>query len=209
MKKILVFAAVLALVPAGLPAQSQAEVRAQAREQARIEAALQTATQAGIPLALLERKVAEGKAKGVPLQRIAAAVETRLQALVRARTVMERADLESTTEGELSVAADAVQAGVSETALLAISEHAPRERRAVAMAVLADLVALGHASDRALAQVQAALGRGPEALVNLQARTGAELRARGAQGVGAGVSVGAGTGARVELPGRGRGRDPK
>ena len=199
MKRILSFAAMLAVLPAGAQAQAQP-----APGEARVEASLTAAAQAGIPATLLERKVAEGRAKGVPMERIAAAVETRLQALLRAQSVLQRARVESTTEGDLAVAADAVQVGVSEAALLAISTNAPRERRAVATAVLADLVALGHASERALAQVQAALGRGPEALVNLQARTGAELRARGAQGVGAGVNSGRGVGVRPDPPGRGR-----
>lgn len=205
-KTVLSVALVLAMVPAAAQAQQETQTQTRTEAQARVQASLQTALQAGIPVALLERKVAEGRAKGVAMERIALAVENRLQALLRAQTAMQRAELRSTTEGELSVAADAVQAGVSEHALVEISRRAPQERRAVAVAVLADLVTLGHASDRALAQVQAALGRGPEALVNLQARTGAEVRARGGQGVGAGVSVGAGTGARVDLPAPARGR---
>lgn len=201
MKRILGIAAMLVVLPGLVEGQQDP---ARGRGEARVQASLSAAAEAGIPVSLLERKVAEGKAKGIPMERIALAVQTRLQALIRAQNVLEDADLESTTEGELSVAADAVQAGVSETALRAISERAPGDRRAVAMAVLADLVALGHASDQALMQVRAALEHGPEALVNLQARTGAELRARGARGVGAGVSVGGGTGARVDLPARGR-----
>jgi hypothetical protein len=194
--RILYLAAVLALTPAALSAQDSTAALG-AGADARVDAALETALDAGIPVALLERKVAEGKAKGIPMARIATAVETRLAALTKAREAMVNAGLASTTEGELSVAADAVQAGVSQTALATISETTPQERRTVAIAVLADLVTLGHASDRAVAQVQAALARGPEALANLRAESAAGLQAGGANG--AGVQVGAGAGARVEL----------
>jgi hypothetical protein len=138
------------------------------------------------------------------MERIAAAVEKRLDALVKARDAMTKGGLESTTEGELSVAADAVQGGVSQTALATISQSAPQDRRAVAIAVLTDLVTLGHASEQALTQVQTALSRGPEALANLRAESAAGLQATGGVGGdpgagGAGVQVGAGAGARVEL----------
>jgi hypothetical protein len=201
--KTLFLAAILALAPAALSGQDSTATTG-AGADARVEATLETAASAGIPVSLLERKVAEGKAKGVPMERIATAVEKRLDALVKARDAMTKAGLESTTEGELSVAADAVQGGVSQTALAAISQSAPQDRRAVAIAVLTDLVTLGHASDHALTQVQTALARGPEALANLRAESAAGLRANGGVGGGpgaggAGVQVGAGAGARVEL----------
>jgi hypothetical protein len=191
--------AVLALAPVALSAQdSTAATGTDAG--ARVEAALETAVEAGIPVSLLERKVAEGKAKGVPMERIAGAVEKRLDALMTARDAMTKAGLQSTTEGELSVAADAVQGGVSSTALATISQTAPQDRRTVAIAVLTDLVALGHASDRALTQVQTALSRGPEALANLRAESTAQVQANGGVGAGGvGVQAGAGVGAQVEL----------
>jgi hypothetical protein len=189
----LYIAAVLVLAPVALSAQDSLG-SAGTSANARVEAALEGAVSAGIPVALLERKVAEGKAKGVPMERIATAVETRLAVLTRARDAMVNAGLASTTEGELSVAADAVQAGVSQAALVTISQTTPQERRTVAIAVLADLVTLGHASERAMTQVQAALARGPEALANLRAESAGRL-----QTGGAGVQVGAGAGARVEL----------
>jgi hypothetical protein len=97
-----------------------------------------------------------------------------------------------------------VQGGVSQTVLATITQSAPQDRRAVAIAVLADLVTLGHASEHALAQVQTALARGPEALANLRAESAAQLQANGGAGggpgaSGAGVQVGAGAGAQVEL----------
>jgi hypothetical protein len=197
--KTLYLAAVLALAPATIVAQdSTAATGSGAGADARVTAALAAAVNAGIPVSLLERKVAEGKAKGVPMDRIAGAVETRLDALVRAREAMTKAHLASTTEGELSVAADAVQGGVSQTALATISQSAPQDRRSVAIAVLADLVAAGRTSEVAVTQVQAALARGPEALANLRAESAAGVQVYGGAG-GAGVQVGAGAETRVEL----------
>lgn len=196
--KMLCLAAALVLSPAALSAQD---------ENARVDAALESALEAGIPVPLLEQKIAEGQAKGVPMERIAAAVEKRLEALVQARDAMTKAGIESATEGELSVAADAVQGGVSQTALAAISQSSSGDNRVVAIAVLADLVAMGHVPEQALTQVQAALARGPEALANLRAESAGQLPPQGGIGAGAGagaaggggVQVGAGAGARVEL----------
>ncbi len=196
--KMLCLAAALVLSPAALSAQD---------ENAHVDAALESALEAGIPVSLLEQKIAEGKAKGVPMERIAAAVEKRLEALVQARDAMTKAGIESATEGELSVAADAVQGGVSQTALAAISQSSSGDNRVVAIAVLADLVAMGHVPEQALTQVQAALARGPEALANLRAESAGQLPPQGGIGAGAGagaaggggVQVGAGAGARVEL----------
>jgi hypothetical protein len=192
------------------PLAGGAQQRPEQSPEARVQAALGTALEAGIPVSLLERKVAEGKAKGVPMARIAAAVENRLAALTRAREALQRGRVEASTPADLSIAADAVQAGVSETALAEIARTAPRERRTVAVAVLTNLVALGHASERALSQVQAAMRRGPEALLNLQAKTAAELRGQGAVhaggigvgvgGVGADASAGARGGVKVDPP---------
>jgi hypothetical protein len=203
--KTLCLAAVLSLAPAALTAQDSTASNGPGAK-ARVEAALETAVDAGIPVSLLERKIAEGKAKGVPMDRIAAAVENRLDALVQARDAMTKAGLRSTTEGELSVAGDAVQAGVSQSAVATISQRASEDTRTVAIAVLTDLVTLGHASEQAVTRVEAALARGPEALANLSAESAGQVRAEGGIGAGAGagaggagVQVGAGAGARVEL----------
>jgi hypothetical protein len=198
----LYLAAALICAPAALLAQDSTASSSTGAD-ARIDAALESAVNAGIPVSLLERKVAEGKAKGVPMERIATAVQKRLDGLMQARDAMTKAGLASTTEGELSVAADAVQAGVSQSALVAISQRAPGDSRAVAIAVLTDLVALGHASDQALVRVEGALERGPEALANLSAESAGHGHAEAGVGAGVpggtGVQVGAGAGARVEL----------
>lgn len=185
-RKTLMLIAAMTLAPATLGAQTgaQAEAQAQAAAQAaspdaRIEAAMRAAAQAEIPTSLLESKVREGKAKGVAMARIATAVEARLQALVRARDALNRAEARVVSEGELLVAAEALRAGVSEAALIRITREAPSERRAVATAVLTDLVRLGYDNGDAFARVNAALSGGPESLVNLRAEAAASLRARG------------------------------
>jgi hypothetical protein len=189
-------AAALGFAPTALFAQDSTSATGGA--DARVHAALETALEAGIPVSLLERKIAEGKAKGVPMDRIAAAVEARLEALTKASDALAKAGLARPSEGDLSVAADAVQGGVSATALATISQTAPQDRRAVAIAVLTELVALGHTPESALEQVQSALARGPEALANLHGEAGAGGNAGiGAGGVGA--QVGAGGGTRVEV----------
>ena len=203
--KTLCLAAALILAPAALLAQDSTTAAGPAAgADARIDAALSTALDAGIPVSLLERKIAEGKAKGVSMDRIAAAVQHRLDGLLKAQDALQKAGIESTTEGELSVAADAVQGGVSQTALAAISQRSTDGSRAVAIAVLTDLVAQGHVPEQALAQVEAALARGPEALANLSAESAGAGRGQAAAGANVaggtgGAAVQAGAGARVEL----------
>lgn len=165
--------------PATAQSQSQAQAQGQAQSsQARIDAAMQAAAQARIPLSLLRSKVDEGQAKHVPPQRVATAVEARLQALVNAQQAMKRAHIESSSESELAVTADALQAGVNENALVKVYRDAPAERRVVAVAVLADLVRLGVASNTALARVSGAVDSSVK-LANLQAQVASQLRMGG------------------------------
>ena len=172
----------LLLVPASISAQSSeanAGANAQARApQARIDAAIAAAARAEIPAELVESKIAEGRAKGVAEERIAAAVEARVAGLVRASEAMKRANVEARSAGELSVTADALEAGVSEDAVIRISRDAPSERRAVAVAVLADLVRLGHPVDHAFARVNGALSSGA-AMASLHAEVASQLRLGG------------------------------
>ena len=138
--------------------------------QDRINTALARAKQVGIPVALLEAKIAEGKAKGVSLDRIAAAIERRETTLEHASRVMKGQP--GNGDAELSVAADAIDSGVSDAVLRTIAESAPRDRRAVAIAALTQLVQQGHVPEAALDRVKDALKRGPEALLNLPAEAG-------------------------------------
>lgn len=176
--------AALGLAPLTLAAQ-QAEARAAGQAtvqspQQRIDAAMSAAAKANVPASLLESKVAEGEAKRVPRERIAAAVEARATALIRASEVMQRANITAQGAAQLSVAADALEAGVSESALITVSREAPAERRTVAVAVLADLVRLGGSSDLALTRVNAALTSNT-ALANLQAEVASQLKLGGQQ----------------------------
>ena len=139
----------------------------------RIEAAMAGAREAGIPVSLLESKRAEGQAKGVPMDRIATAVESRLQHLETARQAMGRV-ANNVDAPQLSAGADAIGAGVSEAVLAEIAGSAGRDRRSVAVAALTHLVSReGLASNVALARVKAALAQGPQALANLATRSGA------------------------------------
>jgi hypothetical protein len=144
--------------------------------QERITTALARARQVGIPVALLESKIAEGKAKGVSLDRIAAAIERRQAALERANQALGG---EPDAASSLGVGADAIESGVSEAVLREVAENAPRDRRNVAIAVLTELVKQGYAPEAALGRVRDAVRRGPEALSNLPAEAAAGRRGNG------------------------------
>jgi hypothetical protein len=165
----------------------------------------------GVPVQLLQSKVAEGRAKGVRVDLIAQVVERRLATLEQVKASV--GDRQQLTPQELGLSADAVHAGVSEAVLAAISERAPGDRRAVAIAALTQLVQAGHPSEVALERVTQALQQGPEALMNLPAQ--AQGRGRGGPpegipGQGPGAQNGRG-GPPASVPaagatGRGRGR---
>ena len=176
MKRILLIAACLLLAPLSLGAQGQGDPAQ------RIEAARRRAEATGIPVSLLDLKVAEGRAKGVPADRIAGAVEIRLSLLARAREAMAGSGRVALTAADLSAGADALGAGVSAEALGSLTRTAPGDRRAVAIAVLAQLVQEGDRSDRALERVRMALAN-PETLRTLpgQVRPG-NGNANGLQG---------------------------
>jgi hypothetical protein len=176
-------AIIAALVPGTLAAQVQSQAQSQTQAQgktpkARIDAAMHAAAEAKVPASLLKSKVAEGEAKRVPEDRIATAVEARLRALLRASTTLKRADVAQHSASDLAVTADALESGVNESALVRITKSAPEERRVVAIAVLSDLVRLGHTSDAALAQVTAAVTTST-ALANLNAQVASQLRLGG------------------------------
>lgn len=145
------------LLPAAGHAQSPDE---------RIGSAMTRAQETGIPVWLLESKIQEGQAKGVPMDRIAAAVEARLSGLSRAAAAMQGVP-GGVDAGQLSVGADALGAGVNEAVLAEIAGSATGEHRAVAIAALTHLVQQGTVPGEALLRVQDALARGPAALANL------------------------------------------
>jgi hypothetical protein len=163
------------------PASAVAQVQP---PQQRINLALARAREVGIPVALLESKIAEGKAKGVSLERIAAVVERRQAHLEQVSAMLK--DRQGVQAADLSMGADALESGVSEAVLQAVADAAPRERRVVAIAALTQLVEMGHTSAAALERVRDALTRGPEALAKLAAQSGARRGAPGAADPAAG-----------------------
>lgn len=208
---------VLWLALAGFPAAAHAQ-----DPQQRIDAARRQAEQAGIPVALLDGKVAEGRAKGVPADRIATAVERRFVALSRAREAMGTAPRTApVTQADLSVGADAIEAGVSPEVLGRLTVAAPAAQRAVAISILTQLVSQGLTSEGAFVQVSAALQRGPEALRRLPGEASVNSgRGNGpppgrGQGQGNGNARGRGRGqggppasvpGPTDRPGKGKGR---
>jgi hypothetical protein len=184
MRNLILSIAMVALVPAALGAQTAeagAAARAQAATpQARIDAATQAAVRAGVPARLLASKVAEGEAKKAAPERIAAAVEARAAVLIRAAETLRGADVNAFGDAELAVAGDALEAGISQSALIRVAREAPSERRVMAVAVMTDLVRLGAAPDQALLRVDAALGSSA-ALGRLDAETTAALHVQGLQ----------------------------
>lgn len=192
-KRILPVLALFALLPMALQAQGADE---------RIEAAKARALSAGIPVALLDSKIDEGKAKGVAMDRIAEAVVRRTDALVNAQAVMAGGGQEL-SQADLAAGADALDSGISEAVLATISETAPQERRAVAITALTELVYLGHVPEEALERVIDALSRGPEALANLPGQAEEAQGRRGPPaGVGPAGGAPAGPPAAVPAPGQ-------
>jgi len=146
--------------------------------QEQIDHARARALEAGIPVSLLDSKVAEGRAKGVDMDRIATAVELRLTNLERAKASMSRGANDADA-AQLSVGADAIGAGVGEAILEKVAAAASRDRRAVAIAALTQLVLHGVAPDAALVRVQEAIARGPQALANLASESNTPTRSTG------------------------------
>lgn len=187
-----------ALLPVTVAAQSAEE---------RVQDALSQAEDRGIPTSLLESKIAEGRAKGVPMDRIAAAVQQRLDGLDRAREALE--GVPDVSAGDLDVSADALQSGVSAEVLTALAGSAPADRRAAAIAALGYLVDSNIAPQQALDRVQDAMARGPQALQNLPAQAvgpGAAGPPEGVPGNGPPNDVGPPDG--VPAPGDGPGAGP-
>lgn len=163
-------------LPAGITAQQTEDP---------LQRVFARAAEMELPVSLLESKVAEGRAKGIPESRILAAVEQRLNSLDRARSAIRQGE-DPVGLDALDVGADALQAGIGEAVLRELAASTPAEGRAVAIATLTQLVQLGEAPPQALRQVQSAVARGPEALANLPARA-AEARLRRGPPEGAGT----------------------
>lgn len=137
-----------------MPAASASELNPAER----IDAAVHRALSAGIPVSLLENLIAQGKAKGVPMDRLATAIERREATLHRVLEATKH--LPDMSEGDFAVSSHALENGVSEAVLQTISETTPQERRMVAIAALTELVAQGIAPQKALDRVTWALEQG-------------------------------------------------
>lgn len=196
-RRMLGTALVLAVVPLALEAQVPDQA------QARIEAAIERVTQRGMPASLVQSKIAEGRAKGVPAARIAQAAERRAETLIRAHDAFARAGVQP-READYAAGADAIGRGVSAAAVGDLARSASPESRAVAIAVLSYLVTdLGIPQDEARNRVEAAGRAGPEALANLPAQAAAAMGRRGPP-----PGVGQGQGGPPEGAGRGQGGPP-
>lgn len=164
---------------AATTAQATANSTVDPTAEARITIAIERAVTAGIPVQLLETKVAEGRAKGVSLTRVAAVVEKRAEVLARVQNVLatdagNRSDV--VAAGELTAAADAHEGGISLENIAKLTASAGNDR-AAALTVLADLIASGRAPEHALLRVQNALRAGGNALAEVGRTTGATIRA--------------------------------
>lgn len=175
MKRLLIpTLALAAALPGGLQAQDEGDAAS------RIDAALARAEAAGVPMESMEARQAEGKAKGVPLDRLAEAMEHRAEALIAARDAMPESD-----ESTVAAGADAVEMGIGKDVLGYIESTVPGERRFVAVFALSRLAALGHEPADALQKVEEALARGPEALAEVAEQADEALARRGPpEGIG-------------------------
>ena len=167
--RILLVFLTLAAVPLAASAQSP---------EARIEAARARVSAAGIPATLLDGRVAQGRAKGVSMERIAASVERRASSLSAALQAMV-GPVRDLTAADLNAGADAIEAGIPTSDLRALTELVHGPDRPVAIAVLAQLHRDGLSAAQAFARVTAALGEGPDALRNLPSAAAAERRRNG------------------------------
>ena len=179
---------ILMIAAIGMPAPGTAQT---AEEQ--IQSALEQAGEAGIPVSLLESKIQEGQAKDVAMERIADAVQARLDGLTRAQEAL--GGVPDAGSADLDVAADALESGVSEAVLSELANTAPGDSRTAAIAALTYLVDEGIVPEDALIQVESALARGPDALANLPAQ------ARVPDDIGPPANIPAGPPAEIPGPG--------
>jgi hypothetical protein len=164
MNRLLTFVVLTLVLPASLVGQTPQE---------RIEAARNRVTQQGLPVGPLDDRINEGRAKGVPLDRIADAVERRAAALEGAGAAL-RSSGAATPTAELAAGADAIEAGIPLEALRAVVADARFEDRPVAIAVLTYLHReQGLPVETALERVRQAMARGPDALRDLPAQAAA------------------------------------
>jgi hypothetical protein len=139
--------------------------------ESRIQAARERIAEAGLAASLLDVRVAEGRAKGVSMERIAGAVERRADALVVAAGAL-RPISPTLPHSDVTAAADAVESGIPGTAIQEVARQARAEDRPVAISVLTYLHREASLPlDVAIRNVSAALQRGSDALRELPSRS--------------------------------------
>lgn len=142
---------------------------------AAVQQLVDSAAGAGLPTEPLVRKALEGQSKGADSGRIVTAVGTLLTHLRTSRQLFGP----GAQEAELVAGAAALRAGATPTSLARLSSLRPRERLAVPLSVLADLLASGVPGQQAWASVydMATQGASDAAFLALRDRlTGAETR---------------------------------
>jgi hypothetical protein len=167
-----VLAAQQASASASATAKAKVDIPASysAESHAKIEAAFQAARAKNVPEQPMQRRMAEGQAKGASEAQVIAAVqktETRLEA---SQSAMIRAGRAKPHPDEIAGAEQAMERGTTDAQIEALVKHAPADRSlAVAFSVLTRLEARGEPVDRALATVAAKLDAQAtdEALVSL------------------------------------------
>ncbi len=120
------------------------------------------ATSDGVPVAPLERKIAEGVAKGVPTELIARVVDGLHH---RLREAASRCDGWERRDECALAGADALQVGLPAPALDAVLRHREggEEERLQALFAVSDLTARGVPAETGIALVGQVRGRGPAA----------------------------------------------
>jgi hypothetical protein len=135
-------------------------------------------------------KIAEGRAKGISEERIAAVAERRAARLITAQESLAGSG-KRIGGAEIAAGADALEAGVDGRSLRSVIQQAREEDAAVALAVLGELVKQGVPVSQAHARVTAALQHGGDALAALPQQALEAQERRGApDGVGRPATAG-------------------
>ncbi|MDT8436876.1 MAG: hypothetical protein RRA92_08985 [Gemmatimonadota bacterium] len=145
------------------------------QEAARVRELAGELAREGIPPRLVRRKVLEGAAKGVPADRIVAAVEDYAGRLREARSLVGP----GRTGATFAAAAEARRRGVPPDAIRGLADRRSRQRNlAVPLLVLGDLVESGVPVDQAAGVVEEALrrGAGPGEMMGMSAAARRRIR---------------------------------
>lgn len=179
-------AALLAVVAASALRAQQRDTGLDARVPAAAATAVrEIAAQAaarGLPVEPLVQKAIEGGAKGVPADRIVAAVRALAEGLARARGALRDAGLEQPAADAIEGGAEALGAGLSPRQVRdLVRASRPPYAPALTLRVAATLAALGVPPRQAVALLEGAIaaGRAPADLLDLPSEVQAGV-ARGA-----------------------------